>query len=110
MQGSDKIICHWKICLKIVVCFFHDVIGALINDNSCISNSMHFINLLNMPNDNSSVIKLFMFQLLKFLELLMDYAPGPEPRCAELFSREMLAGWTSWGNEPLHFQASSHFK
>lgn len=43
-------------------------------------------------------------------ELLMDYAPGVEPRCAELFSREMLAGWTSWGNEPLHFQASSHFK
>ncbi|KAL8128181.1 hypothetical protein AgCh_014948 [Apium graveolens] len=43
-------------------------------------------------------------------ELLMDYAPGLEPRCLELFSREMLAGWTSWGNKPLHFQASSHFK
>ncbi|KAL8128178.1 hypothetical protein AgCh_014946 [Apium graveolens] len=43
-------------------------------------------------------------------ELLMDYAPGLEPRRLELFSREMLAGWTSWGNEPLHFQASSHFK
>ncbi|KAF1001501.1 hypothetical protein AG4045_004017 [Apium graveolens] len=36
----------------------------------------------------------------------MDYAPGLEPRRLELFSREMLAGWTSWGNEPLHFQAS----
>ncbi|WOG90667.1 hypothetical protein DCAR_0309911 [Daucus carota subsp. sativus] len=43
-------------------------------------------------------------------ELLKEYAPGFEPRCAELFSREMLAGWSSWGNEPLHFQASSYFK
>lgn len=40
-------------------------------------------------------------------ELLLDYVPGPKPaRCIELFAREMIAGWTSWGNEPLHFQDS----
>ncbi|KAH7845633.1 hypothetical protein Vadar_004210 [Vaccinium darrowii] len=43
-------------------------------------------------------------------ELLLEYAPGSEPaRCIELFAREMLAGWTSWGNEPLHFQESTYF-
>ncbi|XP_055834477.1 methyltransferase-like protein 2 isoform X2 [Solanum dulcamara] len=30
-------------------------------------------------------------------------------RCVELFAREMIAGWTSWGNEPLHFQDSRYF-
>ncbi|KAF8104207.1 hypothetical protein N665_0176s0021 [Sinapis alba] len=30
-------------------------------------------------------------------------------RCLELFAREMAAGWTSWGNEPLHFQDSRYF-
>ncbi|KAF5202678.1 Methyltransferase-like protein, partial [Thalictrum thalictroides] len=44
-------------------------------------------------------------------ELLLDYAPGPRPaRCVELFARELLAGWTSWGNEPLHFQESKYFE
>ncbi|KAM3304744.1 methyltransferase-like protein 2 isoform X1 [Capsicum chacoense] len=43
-------------------------------------------------------------------ELLLDYVPGPMPaRCVELFAREMIAGWTSWGNEPLHFQDSRYF-
>ncbi|KAF9620250.1 hypothetical protein IFM89_010985 [Coptis chinensis] len=43
-------------------------------------------------------------------ELLLDYAPGPKPaRCIELFARELLAGCTSWGNEPLHFQHSRYF-
>lgn len=43
-------------------------------------------------------------------ELLLEYVPGSEPaRCIELFAREMLAGWTSWGNEPLHFQESTYF-
>ncbi|KAL8466611.1 hypothetical protein ACS0TY_035601 [Phlomoides rotata] len=43
-------------------------------------------------------------------ELLMDYVPGFKPaRCIELFAREMIAGWTSWGNEPLHFQDSRYF-
>ncbi|KAL7081579.1 hypothetical protein ACP275_14G048800 [Erythranthe tilingii] len=43
-------------------------------------------------------------------ELLLEYAPGLKPaRCIELFSREMMAGWTSWGNEPLHFQDSRYF-
>ncbi|KAL6504396.1 hypothetical protein OROGR_026319 [Orobanche gracilis] len=44
-------------------------------------------------------------------ELLLDYVPGLNPaRCIELFSREMIAGWTSWGNEPLHFQDSRYFR
>ncbi|KAK4481473.1 hypothetical protein RD792_012373, partial [Penstemon davidsonii] len=43
-------------------------------------------------------------------ELLLDYVPGIKPaRCIELFSREMMAGWASWGNEPLHFQDSRYF-
>ncbi|KAK4387579.1 Methyltransferase-like protein 2 [Sesamum angolense] len=43
-------------------------------------------------------------------EILLDYVPGFKPaRCIELFSREMIAGWTSWGNEPLHFQDSNKF-
>ncbi|KAI3460298.1 hypothetical protein Pfo_016961 [Paulownia fortunei] len=42
-------------------------------------------------------------------ELLLDYVPGIKPaHCIELFSREMIAGWTSWGNEPLHFQDSRY--
>ncbi|KAI3960734.1 hypothetical protein MKW92_040232 [Papaver armeniacum] len=43
-------------------------------------------------------------------KLLMDYLPGTRPaRCIELFAREMFAGWTSWGNEPLLFQELSYF-
>ncbi|XP_006416515.2 methyltransferase-like protein 2 isoform X2 [Eutrema salsugineum] len=43
-------------------------------------------------------------------EILMKHVPGPQPaRCIELFAREMAAGWTSWGNEPLHFQDSRFF-
>ncbi|XAR61798.1 mRNA (2'-O-methyladenosine-N(6)-)-methyltransferase [Bertholletia excelsa] len=43
-------------------------------------------------------------------ELLLEYVPGFKPaRCIELFAREMIAGWTSWGNEPLHFQESGYF-
>uniref|UniRef100_A0A0E0CWQ6 Methyltransferase n=1 Tax=Oryza meridionalis TaxID=40149 RepID=A0A0E0CWQ6_9ORYZ len=42
-------------------------------------------------------------QLVK--ELLSEYIPGPKPaRCIELFARELVSGWTSWGNEPLRFQ------
>ncbi|CAL1396271.1 unnamed protein product [Linum trigynum] len=42
-------------------------------------------------------------------ELLQKYVPGAHPpRCIELFAREMVARWTSWGNEPLRFQ-DSHF-
>lgn len=42
--------------------------------------------------------------------LLLDYVPGFKPaRCIELFAREMISGWTSWGNEPLHFQGSRYF-
>ncbi|GMP81207.1 hypothetical protein CsSME_00035995 [Camellia sinensis var. sinensis] len=43
-------------------------------------------------------------------ELLLDYVPGfRSPHCIELFSREMISGWTSWGNEPLYFQESRNF-
>ncbi|XP_021720366.1 methyltransferase-like protein 2 isoform X2 [Chenopodium quinoa] len=43
-------------------------------------------------------------------DLLLEYVPGPRPaRCIELFAREMMAGWTSWGNEPLHFQDRRYF-
>eukprot|EP00268_Persea_americana_P042100 TRINITY_DN4208_c1_g1_i8.p1 TRINITY_DN4208_c1_g1~~TRINITY_DN4208_c1_g1_i8.p1 ORF type:complete len:426 (-),score=64.60 TRINITY_DN4208_c1_g1_i8:198-1475(-) len=43
-------------------------------------------------------------------KLLLDYIPGPKPaRCIELFARELTAGWTSWGNEPLRFQDSGYF-
>ncbi|XP_056865244.1 methyltransferase-like protein 2 isoform X2 [Raphanus sativus] len=43
-------------------------------------------------------------------EILMKHVPGSQPaRCLELFAREMAAGWTSWGNEPLHFQDSRYF-
>ncbi|XP_002510345.2 methyltransferase-like protein 2 isoform X2 [Ricinus communis] len=43
-------------------------------------------------------------------ELLLGHVPGPKPaRCIELFAREMIGGWTSWGNEPLRFQNSSYF-
>ncbi|MQL82774.1 hypothetical protein Taro_015234 [Colocasia esculenta] len=41
---------------------------------------------------------------------LGNYIPGPKPaRCIELFARELISGWTSWGNEPLHFQDSRYF-
>lgn len=43
-------------------------------------------------------------------DLLLEYVPGPRPaRCIELFAREMMAEWTSWGNEPLHFQELRYF-
>ncbi|XP_020530219.1 methyltransferase-like protein 2 isoform X1 [Amborella trichopoda] len=42
--------------------------------------------------------------------LLTNHVPGPLPaRCLELFARELMAGWTSWGNEPLRFQHSRFF-
>ncbi|KAF3446279.1 hypothetical protein FNV43_RR11458 [Rhamnella rubrinervis] len=42
--------------------------------------------------------------------LLLEYVSGLNPtRCIELFAREVMAGWVSWGNEPLHFQESRYF-
>ncbi|XP_062158238.1 methyltransferase-like protein 2 isoform X2 [Alnus glutinosa] len=42
--------------------------------------------------------------------LLLEYVPGFNPtRCLELFAREMIPGWTSWGNEPLRFQELRYF-
>lgn len=44
------------------------------------------------------------------IELLLEHVTHFKPaRCIELFAREMTAGWTSWGNEPLHFQESTYF-
>jgi len=28
----------------------------------------------------------------------------------EIFARNLLAGWTSFGNQPLLFQATNHFR
>lgn len=43
--------------------------------------------------------------------LLAQYAPGPRPvKGVELFARELNRGWTSWGNEPLHFQSLKYFQ
>ncbi|KAJ4819606.1 Methyltransferase-like protein 2 [Rhynchospora pubera] len=43
-------------------------------------------------------------------KLLEEYIPGQRPsRCIELFARELVAGWTSWGNEPLHFQDATYY-
>ncbi|CAN0922092.1 Methyltransferase-like protein 2 [Linum grandiflorum] len=43
-------------------------------------------------------------------ELVQKHVPSSgTPRCIELFAREMMAGWTSWGNEPLRFQDSRYF-
>ncbi|EXC07303.1 Methyltransferase-like protein 2 [Morus notabilis] len=42
--------------------------------------------------------------------LLKEYIAGHSPsRCLELFAREMLPQWVSWGNEPLQFQESRYF-
>ncbi|TPX39380.1 hypothetical protein SeMB42_g05514 [Synchytrium endobioticum] len=37
-------------------------------------------------------------------DVLKPYLPD-SPRCLELFARNLVAGWTSWGNEVLKFQA-----
>ncbi|KAJ3673988.1 hypothetical protein LUZ60_005980 [Juncus effusus] len=43
-------------------------------------------------------------------KILEQYIPGKNPiKCVELFARELIAGWTSWGNEPLHFHDSLYF-
>ncbi|KAI5656019.1 hypothetical protein M9H77_24812 [Catharanthus roseus] len=43
-------------------------------------------------------------------DFLLKYAPSVDhPRCIELFARELIGGWNSWGNEPLHFQDSKYF-
>ncbi|KAG0465805.1 hypothetical protein HPP92_019969 [Vanilla planifolia] len=43
-------------------------------------------------------------------KLLADYVPGTKPwSCLELFARDLVDGWTAWGNEPLRFQDSSYF-
>ncbi|XP_047085109.1 methyltransferase-like protein 2 [Lolium rigidum] len=43
-------------------------------------------------------------------KILSEFIPGSKPpRCIELFARELGSGWTSCGNEPLHFQDSMYF-
>ncbi|KAK9832584.1 hypothetical protein WJX81_001061 [Elliptochloris bilobata] len=34
----------------------------------------------------------------------------PQPRCLELFARNLVAGWTTWGNDALRFQTLDRFK
>ncbi|KAK9865639.1 hypothetical protein WJX84_007556 [Apatococcus fuscideae] len=33
----------------------------------------------------------------------------PAPSCLEMFARELIPGWTSWGNDVLHFQSLERF-
>ncbi|KAK9799808.1 hypothetical protein WJX73_001282 [Symbiochloris irregularis] len=40
--------------------------------------------------------------------LLAPYLPA-QPKCAELFARQLWPGWTSWGNDVLHFQRMKYF-
>ncbi|CAD7703248.1 unnamed protein product [Ostreobium quekettii] len=42
-------------------------------------------------------------------ELLQQFL-GPHLRCLEMFARELVPGWTSWGNEVLHFQTFDWFE
>ncbi|KZV23234.1 methyltransferase-like protein 2 [Dorcoceras hygrometricum] len=74
-------------------------------------NSEHLLRLLHIPNNQVFIsIPGDYSRKPPVGELLVDYIPGSKPaRCLELFSREMLSGWTSWGNEPLHFQRSKFF-
>lgn len=62
------------------------------------------LNIMLISKMNSLLVS------LTVTELLSEYIPGQRPsRCIELFGRELAAGWTSWGNEPLHFQDSRYF-
>ncbi|KAK9818627.1 hypothetical protein WJX74_005012 [Apatococcus lobatus] len=40
---------------------------------------------------------------------LLQLCLPPAPRCLEMFARELVPGWTSWGNEVLHFQCMNRF-
>ncbi|XP_060605650.1 N(6)-adenine-specific methyltransferase METTL4-like [Ruditapes philippinarum] len=42
-------------------------------------------------------------------EVLRPYLPN-DPKCMELFARNLLPGWTSWGNEVLLHQHESFFE
>ncbi|XP_073025627.1 methyltransferase-like protein 2 isoform X2 [Primulina eburnea] len=75
------------------------------------SNSEHLLRSIHIPNNQVFIsIPGDYSRKPPIGELLVDYVPGCKPaRCIELFSREMLSGWTSWGNEPLRFQDSKFF-
>lgn len=59
--------------------------------------------IISVPGDHSRKPPL---QLL-----LSEHAPGGEGNIQglELFARDIIPGWTSWGNEPLHFQQIQFF-
>mmetsp|Transcript_14271 Transcript_14271/g.36821 ORF Transcript_14271/g.36821 Transcript_14271/m.36821 type:complete len:484 (-) Transcript_14271:1738-3189(-) len=40
--------------------------------------------------------------------LLATDRATPSPRCLELFGRNLLPGWTTWGNDVLRFQTVGH--
>ncbi|KAG0597610.1 hypothetical protein M758_12G008800 [Ceratodon purpureus] len=59
--------------------------------------------LMSIPGDHSRKPPL--------KSILSKYIPrqGHGEKGLELFARELNAGWTSWGNEPLRFQHLSYF-
>lgn len=60
--------------------------------------------LISIPGDHSRKPPL--------KSLLSKHIPGQRhaERGLELFARELSAGWTSWGNEPLRFQHLNYFR
>ncbi|XP_076949651.1 methyltransferase-like protein 2 [Bidens hawaiensis] len=86
-------------CLVIGYCYGKDKDSEYITKLKCIPNHQVFISI---PGDYSRKPPIG--------EMLREYIPCLEPaRCLELFARELLSGWTSWGNEPLRFQDSRYF-
>ncbi|XP_076954746.1 methyltransferase-like protein 2 [Bidens hawaiensis] len=86
-------------CLIIGYCYGKDEDSEYITTLKSIPNHQVFISI---PGDYSRKPPIG--------EMLREYIPGLEPaRCLELFARELLGGWTSWGNEPLRFQDSRYF-
>lgn len=60
--------------------------------------------LISIPGDHSRKPPL--------KSILSKYVPGQRhgEKGLELFARELNAGWTSWGNEPLRFQHLNYFR
>ncbi|KAL2932976.1 Methyltransferase-like protein 2 [Bienertia sinuspersici] len=85
-----------------------------INDSELISmtESLNDQVVMTIPGDYSRKPPIAGIPVLPFtVSTKKEYVPGPRPaRCIELFAREMIAGWTSWGNEPLHFQDMRFFQ
>ncbi|KAK1435419.1 hypothetical protein QVD17_01182 [Tagetes erecta] len=86
-------------CLVLGYCYGKDEDSEYISKLKCIPDCQVF---LSIPGDYSRKPPIG--------EILRENIPGLEPsRCLELFARELIGGWTSWGNEPLRFQDSRYF-